>query len=118
MEAVGLILWLWFVQTMIAAVFSAPLFFLARNRVIWPWEALVFVLPYATWVLCMFADGSGKSLANLAECFIIGAIIPVTVLARIVTPAHRHQWVYSVVLITAMCGVAVVVYVVTPPWPE
>jgi hypothetical protein len=110
---------LWFMHVVLALLLSGPLLYLARNRVIWrPWEALIFVLPYAVWMTCMFSFGEGKSLANLGECFTISCIIPVAVLTRIVTPAHKMQWLYSSILIFAMCLVAIFVFWLTPPLPE
>jgi hypothetical protein len=118
-EAIGLLFWLWFAQAVLALLLSSPLLYLARKRVIWrPWEAMVFVLPYAVWLTCFLKFGEGKSMSNLGECFTIACIIPVAVLTRIVTPGHKLQWLYSSILIFAMCLVAIVVFWLTPPLPE
>jgi hypothetical protein len=119
LEVIRLYLWLWFMHAVVALLFSSPLLYLARNRIIWrAWEALVSVLPYAAWMTCMLNFETGKSMANFGDCFTISSIIPVVVFTRIVTPAHKLQWLYSSILIFAMCLVAIFVFWLTPPLPE
>lgn len=111
--------WLCSVAAAISVVLSLPLLYLGRRRARWRlWESMGFILPFCIWGVWMMLDGSGKSLANLSECFIISLAPPLAVAIRVVLGHRRGQWPYSGILIALLCGVAIATYLLTPSLPE
>lgn len=114
-----LIAWLCSVAAAVSYVLSLPLLYLGRKRARWHlWESMGFILPFVIWGAWMMLDGSGKSLANLGECFIISLAPPVAVAIRVMLGHRNRQWLYSSFLIALLCGVAIATYLLTPSLPE
>jgi hypothetical protein len=111
----------WILQTIVAAVPTAPVVFFARRRVHWnAWELLAFVLPFLVWTLLMFSDLSTgrKSLSNLIEPAILGIAICIAAIVRASSgsrfPESRLAW----ALIVGLCIIAAGIFFLVPFLPE
>lgn len=120
-QAIFAWLWIWFIHAVVAAVLTAPIVFLSYRRVAWQkWELLAFVLPFGTWTALMFSELSTgtKSMSNLLEPFCLPPAIAVAALVRAILGNRVSERICAVVLITALCLLAVAVFFVVPPLPE
>jgi len=116
---IAVLLWVWHLG--FALVPSLPVIWLGRRRVAWRRiELLVFVLPFAIWFGLMLSPISlgRKTLANLGEPLFFAITIPIAVLLRVVIGRRFSERVCSRLLITAVCLVAVGVFLFTPALPE
>jgi hypothetical protein len=119
-EGVALMLTVWAMHSVIAAVLSSPVVFWGRNRVRWgPGDLLAFVLPFGVWLaLSEFSAPTGKSLANLIEPFYFALATPVAAPVRVLLGGRGRQWVCSLCLAALVCLTAACVFWLTPPLPE
>ncbi len=101
-------------------VLTAPIVFLSYRRVAWQkWELLAFVLPFGIWSVLMFSGlSTGKSMSNLLEPFCLPPAIAVAALVRAILGNQVSERICAVVLITALCLIAVAVFFIVPPLPE
>jgi hypothetical protein len=120
MEAFRLLITIWLVHVVIAAVPSAPIVYFGRRRVHWQlWELLIFVLPFLVWTALMLSDLSlGKSMSNLSEPFLFALGIPIAALVRVFVGSRVSERLCAACLIALMCVVAVVVFFSVPHLPE
>lgn len=119
MQLLALMVGVWFLHFVPALVLSAPIMHLGRNRVRLLFsDLLALVLPFSVWAGLFVADSGHKSLANLGECFFLAPAIAAAAFLRVVIGRGPREWIDSVFLLVALCGVSWFVYVATPRWPE
>jgi hypothetical protein len=116
-----LIAYLWCGHAALALPIVALVAWLTRHRthLSW-WEGLVFLLPFAAWMSLMLGDwiSRPKTLANLAECFFLGLPIILAASVRAFLGARGDGVGTRVVLLAAVTGAAVAMYLLIPMWPE
>ena len=121
MALVNIILFAWLLQTIVAAVFTAPVVFFARRRVHWnAWELLAFVGPFLVWSLLMFSDLSKgrKSLSNLIEPAILGMAICLAAIVRASFGARFPESRLAGALLVGLCIIAAGIFFFVPALPE
>lgn len=82
------------------------------------WELAVFIVPFGVWFGLMDTGLRPKTLANLAECFMISAAIGVAALAQALFSRAPGDRMVPAMLMTAVIAAAVAAYFLTPMWPE
>ena len=117
-DALDLVL-LWGVHAIVTLVLCSPLLYFGRHRAKWqPYDLLALALPFLVWLFCMEACIMSKSLANFGECFLISIAIPFAAATRIALGYRQRQWIYSALIIFALCLVAIAIYFLVPSLPE
>jgi hypothetical protein len=119
-ETIALIGQLWLTHAAVGLLLASPIIFFGRKRARWErWELLAVVIPFSLWLSLMFSHlCTGKSLANLGECFYIGFAMPIVAFIRVWVGGTNHQRAYAASLIGLLCVVAAGVFFLTPPLPE
>jgi hypothetical protein len=111
-----LFLWLWYVLPLLPAV---PIWYVARKRVQWnKWDYSLLVIPYTVWFALLAYDESGKTMSNLIEPTILGAVTILPVAVRAILGRNVHQGALSVLLVAAMSVVAWAIWCFMPTLPE
>jgi hypothetical protein len=115
-----LFLYVWAVFVLIASGLSAPIVVFFWKRVnLTAVDLLALIAPFATWLSLMARYSEGrKSLANLAEPWIIALAVPVTFLIRVAIGRRFSGEVCSWLSVVLLSLVAVAVFWCTPAWPE
>jgi uncharacterized membrane protein len=110
----------WLLHAGIGGLLSAPIVFFGRKRVHWKlWELAAFVLPYCTWMVLLFLGATpSKTLANLVEPLLIGAVIPLAALVRALIGVRITESLSAGTLVGVLCGIAAGLAMFTPPLPE
>jgi hypothetical protein len=94
MQDILILLVLWLIHVVIAAVLVFPIALIGRRRVHWyKWELLGFVLPFCVWsgLYYFWAGPSGaKGIGNIGEPLFVSLAIILAALIRVVS-GHGHQ---------------------------
>ena len=96
---------------------SGPILLLGRKRIRWGrWQLLLLVIPFCVWLALMYsplAEGR-KGFLNIGEVIYISCGMPVLALLRVAIGPRLSERIYAVSFITALCCVAVGVFLLTP----
>src|SRR5512133_1054791 len=118
---IGTIFLIWVAHVAIAAVLTAPLVAIGRNRVHWqPWEVLAFLLPFALWLVLMLtplATGR-KSVSNLIEPLCFSLSIPLAALLRTVIGTRFSERGLAGCLLALVCLGAITSFFIVPCLPD
>src|SRR6266705_1093574 len=91
----GLLLMIWMIHAVVAAVLSFPIVLFGRNRVHWySWELLALILPFCVWLaLEQFwpSSSSAKGWGNLIEPVYFGLAVPGAALVRVIGGKGRQE---------------------------
>jgi hypothetical protein len=113
------IAYLWLAHVLITSPVVAPLVWFTRRRVQWHvWESAVFVAPFGVWLALIYFGSQPKSLANLAECYIISCAIAVAALVQALFGKLPGNRLLPVALMTTVIAAGVAAYFLTPVLPE
>jgi Na+/proline symporter len=82
------------------------------------WDFALALLPFAVWILLMITNGTGKSLANLAEAMYLGCMAPLAPIVRVAVGDKANQRLMALGLLVGMCLVAISVWAFVPGLPE
>ncbi len=115
----GLLLIIWLLYLVPAAVLSAPLWFFGRKRVQWTvLDFAALVLPLLPWLVLIVAGPQPKSLANLIEVGWLGALAPLVPILRLLVKNQvpgRRVAAYGMLIVSL---IGVIIYFQTPGLPE
>jgi hypothetical protein len=116
MEAIRLLFLMWIAQAVIGFALSAPILFLGRKRIGWAyWELLALIVPYSIWMILMLSPlATSKGVGNFMEPVYISFAMPVLALVRVAIGTKITERVYAVTFISALCVVAVAVFILVP----
>jgi len=121
MASVTIIFFAWLLQTIVAAVPTAPVVFFSRRRVHWNvWELLAFVLPFLVWAILMLSDLSTgrKSLSNLVEPALLGIAIGIAAFVRASLGLRLTERGFAWALLGGLCIIAAGIFFLVPSLPE
>lgn len=93
--------------------------FFGRKRVQWNGlDFLILVVPYLAWMLSAAVIDRPKSMSNIVELLYLGLAAALVPIIRLVVPKAWNGKVVAMVLLIAICVVAVGLYLFLPCLPE
>jgi hypothetical protein len=114
---VEILLEIWLMYAVPAAVLPLPVVILGRHRVHWrSWELLALVLPFCVWVgVCIPLGRSGrKNWGNTLEPLYFSFAVPIAAPLPVSIGKARAESLFALGLLVAECLVAAVVGLFTP----
>jgi hypothetical protein len=109
----------WLAHAVITLPVVVPVVWFTRRFVRWYWwELTVFVAPFAVWLALMNSGPLPKTLANLGEAAFVSVAIVVAAVLRAAVARVTARRITPLLLILGVTACAVVVYYLTPMWPE